>query len=149
MYVSLQTDSGELVHLRYPGGIPGGKPLKALITPLTVYCSQLSTPDAAMIQAWFSKLESLSRKPLCDIASPLLQWADPVGDEVGYAVGPWFEAPILLKHAYAMLQVFERVDLEATWWCEPFWLLRDFRALFRAAEGAVARGATQVRLVIT
>jgi hypothetical protein len=147
--LKIETDGNEQIYLKYAASdLNGGKPLSSFVGPLATYCSPSSVNEKADIQAWFSKLEHYARQPLCNVADPLLHWLEPDSNSGNAAETPWFDAHHGLNNLHELFGAFERANMEATWWCEPEWLLADFRALVQAVDLAIMQGAKRIKLII-
>ena len=73
----VEADTGECLRVIRDGGGTGGKAVLAFLIPLSVYC--LGTKDDEL-RAWFSHLDSVTDKSLCDLCHPL---------ERAYYTGEW------------------------------------------------------------
>ncbi len=65
----VETDSGERLRVMHDDKRTGGKAALAFLTGLTVYCSGKADDNT---QAWFSRLDAVADKTMCDVCEPLI-----------------------------------------------------------------------------
>jgi hypothetical protein len=166
---SIETDIGDNLRLLHADGQLGGKALSSLLTALGNLCPET---DDRELHVWFERLESHAGISICMLTAPLLgawyagEW-DYRDDEydifrhrsvqmalseeefkqtLQQIAARWGDIEQLHTATDVLLQSLTEAQLEATWWYDPDWTLRDLRALAQTFTLAAERHATQARI---
>lgn len=165
---TVESSYGERLLLWHTDGIPGGGQIDSFLNVLVNYCFEDKNDIRSQeVDHWFSKIEAITKQSICELTKPLRtgfyygSWEytekeydrflshardmplseDDFKQTLQHVAKTWVDAEEMLNMVNTLIDLFEKAELEATWWCFSNETLADFLALKEAVE-IVNRGPT-------